>query len=139
VSQLSTGGPIESERGRRGRGLRRRGISGFGLILVIAGLLGLAVAYSVLPSLLYKLWPAILVAVGLFGLLKRPGWVQELDLFAGSQVSRAAWAPQRFLSWVLVVVGLVLLAFSLNLVDQRVLGPALLIGLGIFLIWRRSR
>jgi uncharacterized membrane protein YqgA involved in biofilm formation len=134
VSQLSTGGPIESE-----RGLRRRGISGFGLILVIAGLLGLAVAYSVLPSLLYKLWPAILVAAGLFGLLKRPGWVQELDLFAGSQVSRAAWAPQRFLSWVLVVVGLVLLAFSLNLVDQRVLGPALLIGLGIFLIWRRSR
>ena len=81
----------------------------------------------------------ILVAIGLFGLLKRPGWVQELDLFAGSQVSRAAWAPQRFLSWVLLAGGLVLLAFNLNLVDQRLLGPALLIALGLFLIWRRSR
>jgi uncharacterized membrane protein YqgA involved in biofilm formation len=139
MSQLSTGGPLESERGRRGRGLRRRGISGFGLILVIAGLFGLAVAYSVLPSLVYKLWPVILIAVGVFGLLKRPGWVQELDLFAGSQVSRAALAPQRFLSWILLVAGLVLLAFSLNVVDQRLFGPALLIALGLFLIWRRSR
>jgi hypothetical protein len=141
VNRLSTRWRFRTDQSgvRRVPGQRRRGVSGFGLLLIILGLLGLAVAYSVLPSIIFKLWPVIFVGAGLFGLLKRPGWVQELDLHAGPEVSRVAMRPQRFLSWILLVGGVVLLVFTTNLVDQRLFGPALLIALGLFLIWRRTR
>jgi hypothetical protein len=121
----------------KGRG--RRGLSGLGLVLVLVGLLGLAVAYAVLPPVVYRLWPLLLVGLGLFGLLRRPGWVRELDLHAGPEVSRAAARPQRIFSWFLVVLGLVLLVLTLGLVDQRILASAILIALGVVLLWRRAR
>lgn len=77
--------------------------------------------------------------MGVFGLLRRPGWVSELDLQLGPFAARTADRPRRVFSWLLVVVGLVFLPFTLHLVDERVIGPALLIGLGLLLLWRRSR
>jgi LiaF transmembrane domain len=119
-------------------GAGRRGVSGLGLLMVIIGLVALAVAYSLLPASVYRLWPLVLVAVGVFGLLRRPGWVQELD-FHAPELSRAADRPRRRFSAGLVIVGLVCLVFTLGLVDERIVGPLVLIGLGVLLLWRRSR
>lgn len=116
----------------------RRGLSGLGLLMVVVGLLALAVTYSVLPASVYRLWPLALVALGVFGLLRRPGWVQELD-FQVPELGRAADRPRRVFSWVLIGAGLVFLVFSLGLVDERIVGPLVLIGLGLLLLWRRSR
>ncbi len=117
---------------------QRRGLSGLGLLLVAVGLVALAVTYSVLPSSVYRFWPLVLVAVGLFGLIRRPGWVKELD-FHLPELGRAADRPRRVFSVALIVVGLVSLVFSLGLVDERIVGPVVLIGLGLLLLWRRSR
>ncbi|TME14767.1 MAG: hypothetical protein E6I70_12940 [Chloroflexi bacterium] len=119
-------------------GSRRRTVSGLGIILVLIGLLVLAVNFSLLPRFVYELWPLIIVAIGVFGLVRRPGWIDEIDVLvpgAGEAVSR----PRRRGSLVLISAGLVLLLFSLHLVDERVIGPALLIGLGALLLWRRTR
>src|SRR5438132_2331125 len=90
---------------RRLRGARRRGLSGVGLALVIAGLLALAIAYSTIPAGLLRLWPLALVAVGVLGILRRPGWVDELDLRLGPDVARGLDRPRRVFSLVLVGVG----------------------------------
>lgn len=123
---------------RRIKGRERRGVSGLGVLMVIVGLVALAVAYSVLPASVYRLWPLLLVALGVFGLLRRPGWVSELDFYA-TDLGRAADRPRRYFSLGLIVAGLVFLVFSLGLVDQRIVGPLVLIGLGVLLLWRRSR
>ena len=124
--------------GRRERG-DRKGLSGLGILLVIVGLVVLAVNFSKLPAWVYSMWPVILIAVGLFGLVRRPGWVRELDLWAGPQVGRAVARPHRYFSLALIGTGLIFLIFTLHLVDQRVIGPALLVALGLLLLWRRSR
>ena len=129
----------ELESGRRPRSGRRRGLSGLGLVLVLLGLLALAVAYSAVAHWVFRLWPAVFIAVGLFGLLRRPGWVQELDLQLGPHVSRALDRPRRLFSLALVALGVLALPFTLGLVDTRVIGPVLLIALGLLLLWRRSR
>jgi hypothetical protein len=121
-----------------GRGRGRRGISGLGLLLVVVGAVALAVSWSILPAKVYQMWPLILVAVGVVGVIRRPGWIDELD-FAVPGAGEAAHRPRRAFSWFLIGVGLLLLMFTLHLVDQRVIGPVLLIALGAFLIWRRTR
>ena len=129
---------FELESARRSRG-RRRGLSGLGILLVIVGLLALAVTYVTVPPWVFRLWPAVLIAVGLFGLLRRPGWVEELDLQFGTQVSRTLDRPRRLFSLFLVLAGAMGLLFTLGFIDSRVIGPALLIALGAFLLWRRAR
>ena len=124
---------------RRIKGKGRRGLSGLGLVMVIVGLIALAVTYSVLPAAIYRLWPVVLIGVGIFGLLRRPGWVAELDFQLGPEFGRAADRPRRIFSWLLIVAGFVFLLFSLRLVDERIVGPVVLIGLGVLLLWRRSR
>jgi hypothetical protein len=125
--------------GRRARSLRRRGISGLGLLLVIAGLLVLAVTYSSLAGRIVQFWPLALIGVGVFGVLRRPGWVDELDVLYGPQVSRSLDRPRRVFSLVLIGLGGVFLLFTTGLVDTRVIGPGLLIALGLLLVWRRAR
>ncbi len=124
---------------RRVKGRTRRGLSGLGLLLVIVGLIALAITYSVLPPTIYRLWPVLIIAVGVFGLLRRPDWVSELDIQLGPEFGRAADRPRRIFSWALIVAGLVFLVFSLGLVDQRIIGPVVLVALGVLLLWRRSR
>jgi hypothetical protein len=124
---------------RRVKGDRRRGLSGLGIALVVVGLVALAIAYSVVPESVYRWWPLILVAVGVFGLVRRPGWVRELDIQLGPDFGRLADRPRRIFSWALIVLGAVFLVFTLHLVDPKVLGPAVLIVLGLLLLWRRSR
>lgn len=121
----------------KGRG-ERRGVSGLGLVMVVVGLLALAVTYAALPPSIYRLWPLLLVALGVFGLLRRPGWVRELD-FTMPGFSRAADRPRRVFSLALIGLGLVALLFTFRLVDERIVGPVVLIGLGLLLLWRRSR
>ena len=124
---------------RRGRADRRRGISGLGLVLVIVGLLALAIAYPKIPADAFRWWPAVLIAVGLFGAVRRPGWVEELDLLYGQQVARAADRPRRIFSVGLVGLGCVCLLFTTGLLDARLVGPGILIALGLLLVWRRLR
>ncbi len=124
---------------RRLKGRGRRGLSGLGLLLVVLGMIALAVAYSVLPSAVYRLWPVLLIGLGVFGLLRRPEWVTEMDLHLGPEFGRAADRPRRIFSWALIIAGLVALLFTLRLLDERILGPAVLVGLGLLLLWRRSR
>ena len=121
-----------------GRGRGRRGISGLGLLLVVIGAVALAVSWSILPPKVYQLWPLILVAVGVVGVIRRPGWIDELD-FAVPGAGDTIHKPRRAFSWFLIGIGLLLLMFTLHLVDQRLIGPVLLIVLGAFLIWRRTR
>jgi hypothetical protein len=118
---------------------RRRSISGLGLILIVGGVVVLLAANSFLPRSVYNLWPLIVVAIGVFGLLRRPGWVQELDLYAGPQVSRVASLPQRVFSWFLVGLGVVLLLLTTHVISERLIAPVLLVALGLVLIWRRAR
>jgi hypothetical protein len=117
---------------------RRRGISGLGLTLVLVGAVILAVSFSILPRDVYELWPLILVGVGVMGLFRRPGWIQELDL-AMPGAGEALRRPRRGFSWFLIGGGLLLLLITTHLVDARLIGPAILIALGLLLIWRRSR
>lgn len=122
---------------RRVKGRGRRGLSGLGLVTVIAGLLGVAIAYT--QPRIYHLWPLVMVAVGVFGLLRRPGWVTELDFHLGPEFGRAADRPRRVFSLGLIVAGLIFLVLSLHLVDERWVGPAVLVLLGLLLLWRRAR
>lgn len=124
---------------RRSRGGRRRGLSGLGILLVAVGLLALAVTYSALGEWIGRLWPLALVAVGVFGLMRRPGWVDEMDLAYGPQPARVPDRPRRTFGLALVGLGLVCLLFTLRVVDTRLVGPGLLVGLGLLLIWRRAR
>jgi hypothetical protein len=124
---------------RRVRGARRRGLSGLGLALVAGGLFALAVARAAVPPWLPRLWPLALVAVGLIGVLRRPGWLDELDLRFGPEVARGLDRPRRIFSLALVGLGALCLLFTTGLVDTRVIGPGILIALGALLIWRRAR
>lgn len=126
-------------RGGRPRGSRRRGLSGLGLLLVFVGLLALAVAYSALAVWAGRLWPLVLVAVGTFGLMRRPGWVDELDIAYGPQTARAVDRPRRVFSVALIGLGIVCLLFTMGRLDQRLIGPVVLVALGVLLIWRRAR
>jgi membrane protease YdiL (CAAX protease family) len=116
---------------------RRRGVSGLGLMLVLVGAVILAVSFSILPRDVYELWPLILVGVGVMGLFRRPGWIQELD-FAMPGAGEALRRPRRGFSWFLIGGGLLLLLITTHLVDSRLIGPAILIALGLLLLWRRS-
>jgi cell wall-active antibiotic response 4TMS protein YvqF len=127
---------------------RRRGVSGLGILLVLVGTVILLVSFAKLPSSVYELWPLILVGVGLVGLVRRPGWIQELDLAlpgAGDAAPGARRAhtethrPRRGFSLFLIGSGLFLLLLTTHVVDRRLIGPGLLIALGLLLLWRRSR
>jgi len=122
---------------RRTRG--RRGLSGLGLLLVALGLLGLAIAYSALPAWIFALWPLVLVGVGLFGLVRRPGWVDELDVLYGARATHAVERPRRIFSLALIGLGTLCLLFTTGLVDARIIGPGILVALGLLLVWRRAR
>ncbi len=127
---------------------RRRGVSGLGILLVLVGTVVLLVSFSKLPRSVYELWPLILVAVGLVGLFRRPGWLQELDLAvpgAGEAAPGARRAhlerdrPRRGFSFFLIGSGLFLSLLTTHVVDQRLIGPGLLIALGLLLLRARAR
>jgi hypothetical protein len=134
---LSAMTEFELEAARRPH--RRRGLSGLGLLLVVLGLLAAAVSAAHLPARLFGLWPVVFVLVGLFGLLRRPGWVEELDLQLGPQVSRALDRPRRLFSLLLLGFGCFCLPFTLGFLSPGWIGPALLVALGFLLLWRRAR
>lgn len=117
----------------------RRGMSGLGLLLVVCGLLLAALTFAGLAHEAAGLWPLCFVLVGLFGMLRRPGWIQELDWRAGGQASRLLDRSRRLFSLALLLFGLFCLPFTLHWVDARLIGPALLIALGLGLVWRRTR
>ena len=48
----------------RRAGPRRRGLSTFGLILIVLGLIGLLVTYSFLPGWVPRFWPLLIVVMG---------------------------------------------------------------------------
>ena len=113
-------------------------MSTFGLVLIILGLVALLVTYSFGPGWVPRLWPLVIVAIGLFGLFRRPGFVSELDALVPGLVTAADRTRRRF-SLALVALGLILLVFTSHLVDDRIAGPAVIIALGIALLWRRYR
>jgi LiaF transmembrane domain len=119
-------------------GPRRRGVSTFGLVLIILGLVALLVTYSFLPGWVPRFWPLLIVAIGLLALFRRPAIVTELDTLIPGVVGTADRTRRRF-SLALIVLGLVLLVFTSHLVDERIAGPAVLIALGVALLWRRYR
>jgi drug/metabolite transporter (DMT)-like permease len=118
-------------------GPRRRGLSIFGLVLVLTGLAFLLAAY-LLPGSAARFWPLVIVAVGLFGLFRRPGFVGDLDVLIPGLAGAADRQRRRF-SLALVGFGLVVLVFTSHLVDERIAGPGLLVVLGAALLWRRYR
>ena len=122
----------------RRAGPGRRGISTFGLILIVLGLVGLLVTYSFLPFWVPRFWPLLIVAIGLLGLFRRPAFVTELDALIPGLAGTADRTRRRF-GLVVVGVGLLLLVFTSHLVDERIAGPAVIIALGVALLWRRYR
>lgn len=121
-----------------GRTRGRRGVSGLGILLVAIGAVILLVAFLVLPPTVYELWPVVLIAVGAVGLIRRPGWIEELDI-ALPGTAETVRRPRRAFSWFLIGGGLLLLLLTTHVVDQRVIGPVILIALGLLLVWRRWR
>ena len=119
-------------------GGRRRAVSGLGLILIVTGALVLFLNFVKLPYPVQRLWPVLIIAVGVFGLLRRPGWIEELDVALPGAAASTDRHRRRF-SLLLIGVGVVLLVFSLHLLDERIVGPLVLVVLGGLLIWRRSR
>ena len=119
-------------------GGRRRSVSGLGLILVVIGAVVLLLNFVKLPFPVQRLWPVLIIAVGVFGLFRRPGWIEELDVAMPGAAASTDRHRRRF-SLLLVGVGVVLLVFSLHIVDERIIGPLVLVVLGGLLIWRRSR
>src|SRR3984893_13622434 len=121
--------PLSARRGRP----RRRGVSTFGLILIVLGLVGLLVTSSFLPFWVPRFWPLLIVAIGLLGLFRRPAFVTELDALIPGVAGTADRTRRRF-SLPTVGLGLVLLVFTSHLVDERLAGPAVIIGLGVALL-----
>ena len=119
-------------------GGRRRPLSGLGLILIVIGAAVLVLNFVKLPFPIQRLWPILIIAVGVFGLLRRPGWIEELDVALPGAAASTDRHRRRF-SLLLIGMGAVLLVFSLHLVDERIIGPLVLVVLGGLLIWRRSR
>ena len=119
-------------------GGRRRAVSGLGLILIAVGAIVLLLEFVHLPFPVARLWPVLVIAIGVFGLLRRPGWIEELDVALPGAAASTDRHRRRF-SLVLIGLGLVLLVFSLHLVDERITGPLVLVVLGVLLLWRRSR
>jgi hypothetical protein len=124
---------------RRARGSRRRGLSGLGLVLVVLGLFALVIGFATLPRWVLGLWPLVIVAIGAFNLLRRPGWVDELDLRYGPGAVRGVERPRRIVSVVLIAAGIFILPFTTGVLDARLIGPLVLIALGLLLVWRRAR
>jgi MFS superfamily sulfate permease-like transporter len=118
-------------------GPRRKGFSTFGLILIAVGVATLLITYF-LPGWVPRLWPLLIVALGLLGLVRRPAFIVELETLVPGLASAADRQRRRF-SLALVVLGLVLLIFTSRLVDDRIAGPAVIIALGLALLWRRYR
>ena len=85
-----------------------------------------------------RLWPLLVVALGLLGLVRRPAFVVELEALVPGLASAADRQRRRF-SLAVVILGLVMLVFTSRLVDDRVAGPAVIIALGLALLWRRYR
>ena len=119
-------------------GGRRRPLSGLGLILIVIGAAVLVLNFVRLPYPVPRLWPVLIIAVGVFDLLRRPGWIEELDVALPGAAASTDRHRRRF-SLLLIGIGAVLLVFSLHLVDERIIGPLVLVVLGGLLIWRRSR
>lgn len=119
-------------------GGRRRAVSGLGLILIVTGAVVLFLNFVKLPYPVQRLWPVLIIAVGVFGLLRRPGWIEELDVALPGAAASTDRHRRRF-SLLLIGIGAVLLVFSLHLLDERIVGPLVLVVLGGLLIWRRSR
>ena len=119
-------------------GGRRRPVSGLGLILVAIGAVVLLLNFVNLPFPIQRLWPVLIIAIGVVGLLRRPGWIEELDVALPGAAASSDRHRRRF-SLLLIAVGGVLLVFSLHLVDERIVGPLVLVVLGVLLLWRRSR
>ncbi len=119
-------------------GGRRRPLSGLGLILIVIGAAVLVLNFVRLPYPVPRLWPVLIMVVGVFGLLRRPGWIEELDVALPGAAASTDRHRRRF-SLLLIGIGAVLLVFSLHLVDERIIGPLVLVVLGGLLIWRRSR
>ena len=118
-------------------GSRRRGLSILGIGLVLIGLVFLLAAY-LLPGSAARFWPLVIVAVGLLGLFRRPAFVTDLDALIPGLANAADRQRRRF-SLAVVALGLVLLVFTSHLVDERIAGPAVLVALGLLLLWRRYR
>jgi len=118
-------------------GPRRRGVSTFGLILIVAGVVTLLVSYF-LPGWIPRLWPLLIVALGFLGLVRRPAFVTELEALVPGMAGAADRQRRRF-SVAVIILGLVLLVFTSRLVDERIAGPAVIIALGLALLWRRYR
>ncbi|MGH7904433.1 MAG: LiaF transmembrane domain-containing protein [Candidatus Dormibacteraceae bacterium] len=131
------GARLPGGRSRGGLGGRRR-VSLLGVALIVIGAVAVANAYAPGLAAVLRFWPLILVAAGLAGLVRRPGWAGQLDTVLPG-TAQLALRPRRVVSWFLIVLGLLLLPLSLHLVDERAVGPALLIALGAYLLWRRSR
>ena len=119
-------------------GGRRRPVSGLGLILVAIGVVVLLLNFVHLPFPVQRLWPVLIIAIGVVGLLRRPGWIEELDVALPGAAASSDRHRRRF-SLLLIGLGGVLLVFSLHLVDERIVGPLVLVVLGALLLWRRSR
>ena len=80
-----------------------------------------------------RFWPLLIVAIGIFGLFRRPAFVTELDALIPGVAGGADRTRRRF-SLVVVGIGLLLLVFTSHLVDERIAGPAVVIALGIALL-----
>ncbi|MDQ6900375.1 MAG: hypothetical protein M3072_12860 [Candidatus Dormibacteraeota bacterium] len=136
---MATLGRLRNPQPRRVGGSGRRGISGLGLLLVVTGLLVAALALSGRAGGVLRFWPALFVLVGGFGLIRRPGWIQELDWRTGGRSQHLLDSSRRLFSLALLLFGVFCLPFTLHLLDARLVGPALLIALGLLLVWRRTR
>jgi hypothetical protein len=65
-------------------------------MLVLVGAVILAVSFSILPRTVYGFWPLILVGVGVVGLSRHPGWIQELDFaMPGAKEALLLWRRSR--------------------------------------------
>ncbi len=117
---------------------RRRGVSVLGIVLILAGIAGLLVTYSVLPRWVPGLWPVLIIAIGVFGLVRRPGFLAELDALVPG-VAATADGPRRRFSLGLIVLGGVVLLFTSHLVDDRLAGPLVIVAIGALILWRRRR
>ena len=117
---------------------RRRGVSLLGIGLILAGLIGLLAAYSVVPRWVPRFWPVVIIAIGVVGLVRRPAFLSELDALVPG-LAGAADGPRRRFSLALVVLGVFLLLVTSRLLDERLAGPLVIVAIGAAVIWRRRR
>lgn len=110
----------------------------FGLVAIVAGTVLMLDRMGIVDArLIFRLWPLILIALGINTLLqKRGGAIRRIG---GDAYIVGAGRGNIIGGGMLILVGVLNLLFTFNYFHWRQMWPVVLIGFGLLLVWESLR